>query len=797
MKKVVWLDEVSLDDVSQVGGKNASLGEMLREMKKEGILVPEGFALTAEAYFYFLKKGKIWEKIKKILSQIDIRDIKKLQRDSRKIRQLILKTPFPKDLKKEVLSFYKQLSARYGEKATDVAVRSSGTAEDLPSASFAGIHETFLNVKGKRRLLKAIKKCFASLFLPRAISYREEKGFDHFKIAISVGVQKMVRSDLACSGVLFTLDTESGFPDVCVINGTWGLGEMIVKGRITPDEFFVAEKMLEKGYPAIIKKKLGSKRYKMVYARGRRGVKIVETTKKERESFVLSDKEILTLAKWGMALEKHYSKRAGEWRPLDIEWAKDGKTGKLYFVQARPETVHRGKIKKEIVEYHLKKKGKVLVSGIAVGQKIGQGRANVIKDIKEIGKFKKGEVLVTRMTDPDWEPIMKIASAIVTDEGSRVCHAAIVSRELGIPCVVGTKKATEIIKTGQEITVDCSQGEEGFVLEGKVPIEKKIHRFDEIPKTKTKICLNIGSPEIAFRSSFLPVDGVGLAREEFIFASEIKVHPLALINFEKLDRKTKEKIEEVTTPWKDKRKYFIDKLAQGVGRIATAFYPKEVIVRFSDFKSNEYAQLLGGEYFEPKEANPMIGWRGASRYYSEEFKEAFLLECKAIRKARVEFGLKNISVMVPFCRTPEEGRKVMKLIEESGLLDDRPKIKVYVMCEIPSNVVLAEKFLKIFDGFSIGSNDLTQLTLGLDRDSAIVASVGDERNEAVKILIKKAIEKCRQLEKYSGICGDAPSTFPEFAEFLVECGIESISVNPDVAIKTRFIVAEKEKKLKR
>ncbi|HRR39209.1 MAG TPA: phosphoenolpyruvate synthase [Candidatus Paceibacterota bacterium] len=795
MRSILWFKDISIEDVPLVGGKNASLGEMIRELKEEGINVPDGFALTADAYFDFLEKGRIKDKIAKIVASIDVKNIKDLQKKSKQIQNLILKTPFPKELEEKVLDFYHKLSAEYKEKETDVAVRSSATAEDLPTASFAGAHETYLNVRGEKDLLFAIKKSFASLFLPRAIFYRQEKGFDHLQIGLSSGVQKMVRSDLGSSGVIFTIDTESGFEDVILINGSWGLGEMVVKGRVITDEFIVAKRMLIEGYPAIIKKELGTKKVKMIYgtAKEKNPTKIVKTTAAEQNQFTLRDEEVLKLADWAVKVERHYSKKAGEPRPMDIEWAKDGKTGQLFFVQARPETVHRAQEKNIFTEYYLQGKGRIITKGIAVGKKIAQGKANVIKDIKEIDKFKKGEVLVTRMTDPDWEQIMKIASAIVTDEGSRVCHAAIVSRELGIPCIVGTKKGTQVISKGKDITIDCSKGEEGYVLEGKIPFKKIDHQLKEIPRTKTKVCLNIGSPDIAFRSSFLPNDGVGLAREEFIFASEIKIHPLALLNPKKLDKKTQKEIERITAPWSSKKEFFIEKLAQGVGRIATAFYPKQVIVRFSDFKSNEYAQLLGGQIFEPKEENPMLGWRGASRYYSEEFKEAFLLECEAIKKAREEYGFRNIAVMIPFCRTVKEGKETLELMQNAGLVKGKNGLKVYVMCEIPSNVILAEEFLKVFDGFSIGSNDLTQLTLGLDRDSAIVAKVGDERDEAVKRLVKEAIKVCREKEKYSGICGQAPSDYPEFTEFLIDCGIESISVNPDVAIKTRLIIAEKER----
>lgn len=793
MRNIVWFKDIGLEDVPLVGGKNASLGEMIKELKEDGIAVPNGFALTADAYFDFLEKAGIKEKIQEIIFKIKKENVKDLRKKSEEIRNIILNSHIPKKLEEKILYFYQKLSKEYGEENTDVAIRSSATAEDLPTASFAGMHETYLNVKGKKELLSSIKKCFASLFLARAISYREEKGFDHMKIAVSVGVQKMVRSDLACAGIMFTLDTESGFPDVTVVNGTWGLGEMIVKGRITPDEFFVAERMLLKGFPAIIKKKIGTKKVKLIRGHNGKATRIVKTTAKEQNTFVLSEEEVLRLASWAIKIERHYSRKAGKWQPMDIEWAKDGKSGKLYIVQARPETIHRGEEKKGFTEYQIKEKAKILASGISIGQRIGQGRVNIIKDVKGIGRFKKGEVLVTKMTDPDWEPIMKMASAIVTDEGSRTCHAAIISRELGVPCVVGTRDATKNIKSKKFVTVDCSKGEEGFVYHGRVSFSTKEYKFDELPKTRTKISLNIGSPESAFSASFLPVDGVGLAREEFIFTSEIKIHPLALLNPQKLDKKTRNKIEKITLGYKDKKEFFIEKLAQGVGRIATAFYPKEIIVRFSDFKSNEYAQLIGGNYFEPEESNSMIGWRGASRYYSEDFKEAFLLECKAIKKAREEYGLKNISVMIPFCRTPEEGKTIVDIMKKNGLSKGREGLKVYVMCEIPSNVILAEEFLKIFDGFSIGSNDLTQLTLGIDRDSAILSHLADERNEAVKKLIEKAIKKCKEKRKYSGICGDAPSTFPEFADFLVGLGIESISVNPDVAVKTKLIVAEKER----
>ena len=804
MRQIIKFKDITLDDVSQVGGKNASLGEMIRELGKKGVNIPDGFATTSSAYFEFIKGSGSYEKIEKIISKINVNKVKDLNKKSKEIQKIILKASFSKKFEEKIYKFYEELSLEYGEKATDVAVRSSATAEDLPGASFAGQHETFLNVRGKKNLLLSVKKCIASLFLSRAISYREKRGFNHMEIALSVGVQKMIRSDISSSGVMFTLDTESGFPDVVLINGTWGLGEMIVQGKVVPDEFLVAKRLFIKGFPSIIKKKIGPKTKKLVYNKKKKNqmVQIENVSLSDRNKFVLSDQEVLKLTDWAIKVEKHYSNRAGKWRPMDIEWAKDGKTGRLFLIQARPETIHSEKTKGTFTEYKLKEKGEIVTTGIAVGDRIGSGKANVIESVKDIEKFKKGEVLVTEITDPDWEPIMKIASAIVTNSGGRTCHSAIISRELGIPCIVGTKNGTKIIENKKDITADCSKGTEGFIYKGKVAFEEIKHELKKISKTETKIGLNIGSPGIAFKSSFLPNDGVGLAREEFIFASEIKVHPLALLNFDKLDKKTQRGIEKVTAGWEDKKEFFVDKLAQGISRIATAFYPKKVIVRFSDFKANEYATLLGGEFFEGNEANPMIGWRGASRYYSENFKEAFMLECKAINKARREYGFKNISVMVPFCRTIEEGKKVISLIKKSGLISatlptSRTKSdpKLYVMCEIPVNVILAKEFLEIFDGFSIGSNDLTQLTLGMDRDSAIIADIGDERNEAVKKMIEKAVVACKEKNKYCGICGDAPSTFDDFARFLVKIGIENISVTPDAAIKTRLTVEREEKKI--
>ncbi len=800
---ILWFDEISIKDVPLVGGKNASLGEMFRNLTPKGVKVPEGFAVTAEAYRFFIRENKLEDKIKKALEGLNTHDVKDLQKRGKKVRNMILKAKMPKELAEAIREAYGKLEEKYG-KNVDVAVRSSATAEDLPDASFAGQQETYLNVRGAENVIEHVKKCFASLFTDRAISYREDKGFDHFSVFLSVAVQKMVRSDAASAGVMFTLDTETGFRDVVYITGAWGLGENVVQGKVNPDEFYVFKPTLKKGFRPILSKKLGTKEHKLVYGSGPGApVKDVKTTKKERQSFVLSDDEILKLAEWAIIIEEHYG------RPMDIEWAKDGDgkkvgSGELFIVQARPETVHSVKKEKYYEIYRLKGKGEVLTVGKAVGNKIGQGKANVILDVSGIQNFKPGEVLVTDMTDPDWEPIMKVAAAIVTNRGGRTCHAAIVSRELGIPCIVGTGNATEVVKTGMEITVDCSQGEDGFVYKGLIPFEVERIDLERLPKTKTKIMMNVGIPEQAFAQAQIPNDGVGLARLEFIIGSHIGIHPLALINFEELkkkaesDRKIKRLVREIekrTVGYENKADFYVDKLAQGIAMIAAAFYPNDVIVRLSDFKSNEYANLLGGFLYEPVEHNPMIGWRGASRYYDPKFEPAFGLECKALKKVRDEMGLVNVKVMVPFCRTPEEGKKVIAVMEKYGLKQGENGLEIYVMCEIPSNVVLADQFSRIFDGFSIGSNDLTQLTLGLDRDSELVAHIYDERNEAVKRLVKEVIQTAKKYGKKIGICGQAPSDFPDFAEFLVECGIDSMSLTPDTVARTRLLVAQKEKEL--
>ncbi len=797
-KFTVLLQKVGIEDVGEVGGKNASLGEMIQTLTPMGIKIPGGYAVTASAYRYFLEKTGLDLFIKETLADLNTHNLKSLAEKAGRIREKIKKTDFPEDLKRAIIEAQAEVEKRYGKDA-DFAVRSSATAEDLPGASFAGEHETFLNIRGRENILEAVRGAMASLFTDRAISYRVDKGFDHFKVALSVGVQKMVRSDLSCSGIMFTLDTESGFPDVVLINGSWGLGEMIVQGEVTPDEFLVFKRNLGKKsglikrrtFKPIIGKKLGFKNRKMVYG-GDVPTKIIETSKEEQQNFVLTDSEILKLAGWAAMVEKHYTDKNKKWTPMDLEWAKDGKTGELFIVQARPETIHSERNLTKIKEYSLQGKGKEIVRGASVGNNIAAGLARVILDPKDIHSFKAGEILVTEMTDPDWEPIMKIAAAIVTDKGGRTSHAAIVSRELGIPCIVGSEEATKKIKTGDKITVDTT-GSDGIVYEGILDFKVSEEDILKIPDPKTKVMINIATPETAFEKSFLPNDGVGLAREEFIIAG-MGIHPMALINYEKLEGDLKKKINEKTLGYKDKVDYYIDELSFGIGKIGAAFYPKPVIVRFSDFKTNEYKTLLGGELYEPAEENPMIGWRGASRYYHPDFAPAFALEVAAIKKVREEMGLTNVSVMVPFCRTPEEGRKVVEIIRKKGLKKGKD-LKIYVMCEIPDNVILADEFLKIFDGMSIGSNDLTQLTLGMDRDgNEQIRSISNENNQAVKDLISEVIKKCKAKNKYIGICGQAPSDYPEFAQFLVRVGIESISLNPDTVIKTTIKIYEEEQK---
>ncbi|HEB49145.1 MAG TPA: phosphoenolpyruvate synthase [Desulfobulbus sp.] len=803
---ILWFDEIGIEDVPLVGGKNASLGEMHQKLTSKGVEVPNGYAITAYAYRYLLKEAGIEEAIRETLKDLDTHDLYNLQERGEKVRSIIRNAEFPHDLRQAIIDAYRKMEEEYGENV-DVAVRSSATAEDLPDASFAGQQDTYLNITGPDALIDACKRCFASLFTNRAISYRHDKGFGQFDVYLSIVVQKMARSDSACSGVMFSIDTESGFEDAVFITGAWGLGENVVQGAVNPDEYYVFKPTLKQGKRPIVGKRVGTKEIKMIYDSdpgAEEPVKNVETTPEERGKYVLSDDEILQLARWACIIEDHYG------RGMDIEWAKDGDgvnvgTGRLFIVQARPETVH-SQVNKNVMEtYVLKEKGRVLATGQAVGAKIGQGKANVLEDVSQIHDFKAGEVLVTDMTDPDWEPIMKIAGAIVTNRGGRTCHAAIISRELGIPCVIGTENGTEAIKSGQDVTVSCAEGETGNIYEGLLDFEVETLDLENVPKTRTKIMMNVGIPEKSFIESQIPNDGVGLAREEFIINSHIGIHPLALYNFEELKERAAndseiaeivELIESKTTAYPDdKRQYFIDKLAEGVGRIGAGFYPKDVIVRLSDFKSNEYANLIGGHLYEPEESNPMIGWRGASRYYDERYKPAFELECKALLKARNDMGLTNIKLMVPFCRTPDEGRKVIEVMREFGLVQGENDLEVYVMCEIPSNVISAEAFADVFDGFSIGSNDLTQLTLGLDRDSDLVAHIYDERNEAVKTMIRMVIETAKRRGRKIGICGQAPSDFPDFATFLVELGIDSMSLVSDTAVKTRLAVAEKEKEL--
>ncbi len=806
----VPLKDVGIEDVPEVGGKNASLGEMISTLATKGIPVPGGYAITASAYRYFIDSTGLKEFISQKLAGLNTSNLKQLSEVGQSIREKIISTPFPKELEEAVHQAHKQAEKEYGDNA-DFAVRSSATAEDLPDASFAGEHETYLNVRGISQILEQSRKAMASLFNDRAISYRVDKHFDHFKVALSVGVQKMIRSDLACSGIMFSLDTETGFSKVVLINGSWGLGEMVVQGAVTPDEFIVFKDTLGKKKPGsltdffrkqqyqpIITKKLGVKNRKMVYATGAHSTKIVDTSPRDLTTFVLNDDEVLRLASWAVEIEKHYTEKHGKWTPMDMEWAKDGQNGKLYIVQARPETIHATRNFSKIKEYTRTQEGKVLVKGASVGNKIANGKARVIIDPSGIKEFKAGEVLVTEITDPDWEPIMKIASAIVTDKGGRTSHAAIVSRELGIPCIVGSENATKTLKTGQVVTVDTT-GAEGLVFEGELGFKVDETDISHLPETKTHIMINIATPETAFEKSFLPNKGVGLAREEFIIASNIGIHPMALINYDQMTPSVKKQIDQKTIGYDDKVQFYIDNLAYGIATIAAAFYPNQILVRLSDFKTNEYRTLIGGETFEPQEENPMIGWRGASRYYHPEFIKAFELEIKAIRKVREQMGLLNAMVMVPFCRTPEEGQKVVEIMEKNGLSRHKDRdLKLYVMCEIPTNVLLADQYLDIFDGMSIGSNDLTQLTLGIDRDgNERIRSIANENNEAVKELIRMAIKKCRARGKYIGICGQAPSDYIDFAEFLVKEGIESISLNPDSIIKTIPRIASVEKKLGR
>ncbi|MFO7885822.1 MAG: phosphoenolpyruvate synthase [Desulfobacteraceae bacterium] len=791
---ILWFKDITNDDVALVGGKNASLGEMFRELMPQGIKIPNGFAITAQAYRHVIETGNIIEALKEVMTDFDKTNIADLARCGKKARDLILGAGIPDDLWLEIQNAYDRLCEEYGPD-TDVAVRSSATAEDLPTASFAGQQESYLNIRGYHDLRQACSKCFASLFTDRAISYRIDNGFDHFDVALSIGVMKMVRSDLSSSGVTFTLDTESGFRDVVFITGAYGLGENVVQGAVNPDEFYVFKPTLRKGYNSIIKKNLGAKKIKMVYGMGDSKVltRNVEVPETDRQQFCISDDDIITLAGYADTIETHYSKKSGLARPMDIEWAKDGITGDLFIVQARPETVH-SQTSLDIMEtYVLEEKGPVLTMGKSVGEKIAAGKARLIHNISQLSEFKPGEILISNTTTPDWEPVMKTAAGIVTNRGGRTCHAAIVSRELGIPAVVGAEKAMQVITTGQEVTISCAQGDNAVVYQGIQPYRVETVSLKDLKRPKTKIMMNLGNPEKAFSLSRIPNDGVGLARMEFIINSYIKIHPMALIHPEKVEDKGEvAEIEKLTFGYENKTDYFVEKLAQGVGTIAASFYPKPVIVRMSDFKTNEYASLIGGRYFEPREENPMIGFRGASRYYDPRYREGFALECRAMKQVRDDMGLTNLVIMIPFCRRIREGKKVLEEMAKNGLRRDENGLKVYVMCEIPNNILRVDEFSRLFDGFSIGSNDLTQLTLGVDRDSELIAHDFDEQDPGVMHFITMAIEGARQNSRHCGICGQAPSDYPEFAEFLVKKGIDSISLTPDSMMKTTLKIIELE-----
>ncbi len=790
------LKDVNLQMISQVGGKNASLGEMISQLSKQGVRVPDGFALTVEAFQTYLDYNNLQERINRELAELDVSDIISLRKRGSAIRNMVADGTFPAELAEEITARYRKLSRQYDNEATDVAVRSSATAEDLPDASFAGQQETFLNVRGAQAILNAVKSCFASLYNDRALSYRAERGFDHQAVKLSVGVQKMVRSDIGASGVAFSLDTESGFRDAVVINGAYGLGELIVQGEISPDEFIVYKPKLEQPeLNPILEKKIGQKHHKLVYgSNANELVKRVPVDQKLTDQFCLEEDQVLELARWVTEIEKYYSNSRGKWTPMDVEWAYDGLSKMLFIVQARPETIHSHAGEDKLIEYHLDDRpgaDQLLLEGIAVGDRIGAGKVHKLFTLdgrdgsEDEASFQEGEVLVTEMTDPDWEPLMKKASAIVTDKGGRTCHAAIVAREMGIPAIVGCGHASQTLAPDQEVTVSCAQGEVGVVYKGLIPFRQEEIQLGELPQSRVKLMMNVASPDLAFKFSRVPHAGVGLAREEFIINNYIKAHPLALLHHQELgDEDLSRSIKSLTAGFKDARRFFVKKLAYGIGRIAAAFYPQDVVVRFSDFKSNEYMNLLGGQYYEPSEENPMIGWRGASRYYADQYKEAFGLECQAIKKVRNEMGLDNVIVMVPFCRTPREMKQVLETMEEFGLTRGENGLQVYLMAELPSNILLADEFAEYVDGFSIGSNDLTQLTLGLDRDSSLVAHLYDERNRAVKLMISRLIRTAKAQGEKGGICGQAPSDFPEFASFLVQEGIDSISVTPDSVMKT-------------
>ncbi|PAF52685.1 pyruvate, water dikinase [Helicobacter sp. 13S00477-4] len=808
MRYIKFFKELNNKDIPLVGGKNASIGEMFQELVPVGIKVPNGFAITSEAYWYLLDSGGIRQKIIDLLEGVDVTEIDVLKTRSKQIRELIFGTPFPSDLRDEIFQAYKILSDEYQMKEADVAVRSSATAEDLPDASFAGQQDTYLSVKGQTELIHYIKSCLASLFTDRAVSYRASRGFDHFKVALSVGVQKMVRADKGSAGVMFSIDTETGFQDAVFITSSWGLGENVVGGTVNPDEFYVFKPTLEEGKRPIIKRQLGTKHQKMVYSpRGsEHPTKNIKTTQKELNTFSITDEDILTLARYAIIIEKHYTQEAGEYRPMDMEWAKDGESGEIFIVQARPETVQSQNIKRtngqKLEKFRFKNNDEakeIIIVGKAIGGKIGTGKVRIINDIEHMNTFKEGEILVTDNTDPDWEPAMKKAAAVITNRGGRTCHAAIVAREIGVPAIVGAVGATDRLYTGMEVTVSCCEGEEGYVYAGIHPYEVETIELSNLGETKTKIYMNVGNPQKAFSFSQLPNHGVGLARMELIVLNQIKAHPLALLDLQngKKDLKERVEIEKLISGYDSPKDFFVKKIAEGMGMIAAAFYPRPVIVRTSDFKSNEYKGMIGGTAYEPQEENPMLGYRGASRYYSDLYRTAFEWECQALAMVRDEMGLSNMKIMIPFLRTPEEGKKVLEILRRNGLESGKNGLEIYVMCELPVNVILADEFLSMFDGFSIGSNDLTQLTLGVDRDGQLVSHIFDERNPAMFEMFKRAIIACKRNNKYCGICGQAPSDYPEVAEFLVKEGIDSISLNPDSVITTWNAVIKLEKELGR
>ncbi len=782
---VLWYDQLGMNDVSRVGGKNASLGEMISNLAGAGVEVPNGFATTAEAFNEFLEQSGVNDRIYALLDDLDTDDVKALAEAGKQIRQWVIETPFQDALNDAIHAAYEKLSG--GNNEVSFAVRSSATAEDMPDASFAGQQETFLNVRGIDSIMEAIKHVFASLFNDRAISYRVHQGYDHRGVALSAGIQRMVRSDIASSGVMFSIDTESGFDQVVFITSSYGLGEMVVQGAVNPDEFYVHKPTLKARKPAVLRRNLGSKKIQMVYANSQehgKQTEIVDIPEEQSRTFSLSDSEVEALARQAVIIEKHYQ------RPMDIEWAKDGIDGKLYIVQARPETVQSNRGGQALERYALKQSGELIASGRAIGQRIGAGKARVLKDISEMDQVQPGDVLVTDMTDPDWEPIMKRASAIVTNRGGRTCHAAIIARELGIPAVVGCGDATSRIKAGDQVTVSCAEGDTGFIYEGELEFDVTSSDVGDMPALPLKIMMNVGNPDRAFDFASLPHAGVGLARLEFIINRMIGVHPKALLNFDKQSPALKKQISEFMAGYSSPREYYVAKLAEGISTLGAAFSPERVIVRMSDFKSNEYANLIGGRQYEPHEENPMLGFRGASRYISEDFRDCFAMECEAIKRVRNEMGLTNVEIMIPFVRTLEEGRKVIELLAEQGLRQGEKGLRVIMMCELPSNALLAEQFLDIFDGFSIGSNDLTQLTLGLDRDSGVIAHLFDERNEAVKAMLSMAIQAAKKKGKYVGICGQGPSDHADFAAWLVEQGIDSVSLNPDTVVETWLYLAE-------